>query len=510
MIKKIFLLYICAFFLFFSCSKADTDSSKNTKSDEKEESEFISYDAFCSEYYEGLDNVLASRETKLIDYLEMNREKAREGAKDKILNTFFAAKKEYHKLLQEGDVPADIKGQIAELDELIQQHYIENYLCFYDILFIDTDGEIFHTIRKEKDYQANIFAGRLGSTALAEKMRASPSESLVDFQFYEISGEPSAFFIEPAVEEEIRVGWFVFQFAVNKINRIFSSNAQLGVTGEVILVNEEHYMLTDSRFMPESAILRQPLSDQNIRSKFQEEKGHKIVIDYRGFRVLSSFEVFIFLDCKWLIIAKISEAEILTNYYSKYRDQLGPVVEKAFAFKTPKMLPYRAIKEETIDVDMDEFRRIDDNRVLYTHGVSSCTAVLITYPGQFAYLAHISNYDAVYGGEKTDLLGQMIDRINYLEIPQSEKLNLHFTVISPESTAWEGALDILLDRGFLLHQISFFSNDSAHYANLAYYFETDSKLLIWKLSDGSYRAEETENVPSFGEALRIVLNSKDT
>jgi hypothetical protein len=509
MVKKNSLLFLCILFLFASCSKTDTNTARQKNTDtaleNKKETELISYESFCAEYYERMDNVLASRKAKLIDYLEINREKAREGARDKILNTFFRAKEEYNKLLKEGSVPADIKQQIAELDELIQQHYIENYLRFYDILFIDTEGEIFHTIRKEKDYQANIFSGTLGKTALAEKMKARPSESLVDFQFYEISGEPSAFFIEPAVEDDVRVGWFVFQFAVNKINRIFSSNAQLGTTGEVFLVNEEHYMLTDSRFMPESAILRQQLSDENIHSKFQEEKGHKIVIDYRGFRVLSSFEVFSFLDCRWLIIAKITEAEILTDYYSAYRDCLVSKVDEVFASRQPGMLPYRPVKEHTIDVDMDEFRRIDGKQVLYTHGVSSCTAVLISYPGQFAYLAHISNYDAVYGGTKTDLLDQMIDRITYLEISQSEKLNLRFTVVSPKPTAWKGILDILLKRGFLLHQVSFFGNDTARYANLAYYLASDSKLIIWKLSDESFRSEDTENVPSFGEALRLVL-----
>ena len=96
------------------------------------------------------------------------------------------------------------------------------------------------------------------------------------------------------------------------------------------LVNKNCYMLTDSRFYGETNILKKNLSKDNIESKFSEKKGHKTVTDYRGYRVLSSFEVVHVLNSKWLIVAKIDEDEILTEYYKKNKAKLQLQIIEAF------------------------------------------------------------------------------------------------------------------------------------------------------------------------------------
>ena len=110
--------------------------------------------------------------------------------------------------------------------------------------------------------------------------------------------------IEPLIENGKTLGWIVMQCSINKINSIFTNNNSLGTTGELVLVNKDHYLLTNSKFRAEPTILRQQLPHENIESKFKEGQGHKLVTDYRGKKVLSSFEVFEFLGSKWLIIAR--------------------------------------------------------------------------------------------------------------------------------------------------------------------------------------------------------------
>jgi len=63
------------------------------------------------------------------------------------MTSFFVAKKEYYALMKDTVVPKQMVAQIEDLKQKIQYYYLLNYLNFYDILFIDTQGEIFYTIR---------------------------------------------------------------------------------------------------------------------------------------------------------------------------------------------------------------------------------------------------------------------------------------------------------------------------------------------------------------------------
>ena len=58
---------------------------------------------------------------------------------------------------------------------------------------------------------------------------------------------------------------------------------------------------------------------------------------------------------------------------------------------------------------------------LQTLGVSTCTAVIATYPGKFGYMAHVSPLDSVYGGNVTDLVGLITKKIKTYDIYKYER-----------------------------------------------------------------------------------------
>ena len=87
------------------------------------------------------------------------QEKAETICSDSLMSKFFPLKRDYYRLQREGSVPPKLFRAVEDLKAVIQQHYIQNYLLFYDILCIDSDGEIFYTIRKQTDYHKNIFSG---------------------------------------------------------------------------------------------------------------------------------------------------------------------------------------------------------------------------------------------------------------------------------------------------------------------------------------------------------------
>lgn len=421
-----------------------------------------------AEAFQRLDNIRKDKKRQLFDYLEKISKNAEAIKTDSVMLEFFHLKNSYYQLQKTTAPPESLIHQIGELKKNIREHYLRHYLSFYDILFVEKGGDIFYTIRQQSDYHKNIFQGELAKTALAQQLKENPPKTFVDYQYYAVSGEPSAFLVMPVLKEENLEGWFVFQCAINKINNMFTQETGLGETGEVFLVNKRHYMLTDSRFFGDSSILKRHLSRENIAAKFREKSGHKIVVDYRGFRVLSSFEVCRFANSEWLLIAKIDEDEIITEQYKKKRDEIRNSIIGAFREESSedcgKMKA--SADRKLIEVDIDEFRKVQNNELIGTYGVSTCTAVIVSFPGKFSYMSHISNLDRIYGGHTTDLIGHILKRIKTFDLYKYERRKLKVTVIANHLETIMNTIDMLVDEGIFLSQIKFMHNGNAQYANL--------------------------------------------
>ncbi|MBN1182003.1 MAG: cache domain-containing protein [Bacteroidales bacterium] len=482
-IQAIFLLFFV--FIFHDCSKS------------------ISYKEFEENTYSDLQIILQERKTQLINYLTEIMNLAKNVRHDEVMMNFFKTKKEYYALRNDSLVPDILVNEIEKLKQNIENYYLENYLNFYDIMFIDNDGEIFYTIRKEDDYHKNIFQGSLANTGLSLKLMDKPNESFVDFQFYEVSGEPSAFFIEPVIEDNTKMGWIVLQCGIDKINRLFSINKNLGVTGEIVLVNKEHYMLTNSRFKAEPTILKQQLPTNNIESKFKEKKGYKTVIDYRGKKVLSAFEVFEFFEKEWLIIAKVDKDEVISQYYLENQDILFPKIKRNLELtKNPDRVPFN-YDEKITYVNMDEFKRCDTASTLYTHGVSTCTAVIISYPGKFSYMAHVSPYDVIYNENRTDIINQMFKQIYYFDITLSEKRDLEIKIMSGQIESFKNLIDILLNKGIFLSQIKIMYRNDAEHGNVYNINPKKKNIVNWKIkgSNPYFISQDFNDIISLEEII---------
>ena len=455
------------------------------------------------DYYEVLEEVLSSRKNQLQDYLKNIQLKAEMVQTDELMINFFEAKNNYYLAKKEIDIPHDIEQSISLLKQKIQSHYLANYRQFYDILFVNTLGDIFYTIRKQSDYHKNIFSEEMSGTGLSKQLNENPSKAFVDFQFYNYSGQPSAFYIQPVYKKGEHLGWLVLQSTINKINSIFYDFRNLPSSGEVLLVNKKNYLLSESRFNPKNTILKQQLSAENIEAKFKEVKGRKSVIDYRGRRVISAFDTFKLMDSDWLIIAKMDAAEAYTNEFKKMAP--NDVHELMHAYQNTGKLPDLSAASpdsDCIEVDMDEFRRVEGTKTLYTHGVATCTVLSIALPGSFAYMAHISPMDKIYGSQMTDLLGKMLQRINRLEIRQFEKQELEFVIVSKEHEPVLEAIHQLLQEDIQLNQIKILTNEEAIYANVSCGATSDDVQVFWKFKDGSFRKQSSKEMQNMFEYLQ--------
>lgn len=426
-----------------------------------------------------LDKIREQKKLQLFNYLDRVRKRADAIRTDHVMEDFFILKNKYYHLQQQKTPSKGLIQTIETLKQKINEYYLRRYRLFYDILFINRDGDIFYTIRKQTDYHKNVFQGKLADTALARQLKKHPKQTFVDYQYYDVSDEPSSFIVEPVIKAGEFAGWFVLQCAINKINNMFTYEAGLGRTGEVFLVNEENYMLTDSRFSGDSSILKKSLSEENIEAKFEERAGHKIVTDYRGFRALSSFEVCQIADSEWLLIAKIDEDEIITEQYKKQRQPLQADLIELFRERTLHKCSEIEVDENPVVVDMDEFRKVKKGEMIGTFGVSTCTAVIISFPGKFAYLSHISNLDRIYGGNTTDLISHMLKRIKTFDIYKYERRQLQATIVANHFESVMNTINSLVDAGFFLSQIKFIYNGEAEYGRVIHDYMTNETCVRW-------------------------------
>lgn len=471
--------------------------------------EICGYTEMKRQALQRLDTIRAEKKALLFDYLALLESKADRLASDEGMKRFFNIKKKYYRLLKECPPTEAAATAIENLKKEINRHYLQNYLVFHDILFIDRNGDIFYTIRKEADYHQNIFSGELAKTSLSKRLKNNPEKSFVDYQYYAVSGEPSAFIVKPVYEGDHIAGWFALQCAINKINSFFAySSDRMGTTGEVFLVNRDNYMLTDSRFDGNSSILKKHLSAQNIDEKFRRRCGHKTVIDYRGYKALSSFEVCSVGGTEWLLIAKIDQDEIVSDLFSQRESYYAPRLSTYY--KThPVGVPGSMLKcNSSITVDMDEYRKSSEKKPLCTYGISTCTAIVVSFPGKFAYMGHLSNLDAMYGNKTTDITANILKHVKKFDIYQYELRNLEIIIAAPHTETLIPLLRRLGKEGIFLSQIRFFHSETADYGNLFHDYTTGETRVEW-VPKSEKRAHMLQTVAETPTVSTTILNLSD-
>ncbi len=466
-------------------------------------------------YFRVLDKIKVTKKRQMIDYFSKIKQTVHEVDRDeKILHCFTVMRNYCNSNPMRTDAPS-----LYKLEYEMDVHYVEKYGDFYDILFIDNKGFVFHSIKHEADYHTNLFTGQFSDTQLAKHMKNNPDSEFVDYEFYSPSDEPAAFFLKPVQENNEMLGWLALQFPINKINAILSDHKGLGRTGEVYLVNKNKLMLTDSRFIEDSTILKLKIDTDAIRLALTRESGKMIINDYRDVRVLSSFEQFDIFGHSWIIIAEIDEDEAVSNHYQKYKKFYLPRIVEYYTNIASKMNTSgkemsRSIKGKR--VDMNEFCMTRSGEVLETQGVGPCTSIIIYYPKKFGYLAHISPKDEIYQkslllkylpwGEKTCFLEELVKRIQYYDIYPYQLKDLQFVVIATHDKSLETIIDQLFNMGVNLAQIKFLYNPLANYANVAFNQSDDSVYVEW-LAENRKNAsffENTSTIDSIGTMVKKI------
>ena len=462
------------------------------------------------EFFRTLTAMRIDRKAQIVDYFQSARRLADEIVRDSVMVERFFQR------LDSRERPPNPNDDMV-VDSRFATHYGE----FYDILFVDHDGNVFHSVRYESDLGTNIFHGPLSGTKLAKHLRDATGITFIDYELYPPSDELGAFFAVPVVASDrpnskggsdAPVGWFVLQCPVNKLKSILSNRRQLGRTGETYLVNMDQRMVTESRFRPGPTDMELRVDTAAVTAAIGTGVGEKMVNDYRGCRVLSSYETFEILGTKWVILAEIDEAEVVTEHYKThkefYRDEIIDYLTRSKAVPSSPLKYARKAKT----VDMNEFRKATPGDTLYTGGVATCTAVAITLPDHFGYLAHIGPTDCIYGEPDrghNNCLGEMLNNLQRFDVYPCELADLEVTIVATHTASFAATVDLLLEVGIELSQIRFACNTQAASASVLVTNEDESVHVRWISSLADMTSVTGTDVEDLGSIVKRLAAEED-
>ncbi|MFA5454890.1 MAG: methyl-accepting chemotaxis protein [Sulfurimonas sp.] len=224
--------------------------------------------------------------------------------------------------------PFPVKESSAKEMRLPHEVYFQKYLKEYgysDIYVISAKhGHVMYSAAKKSDYGTNLTYGSLKDSGLGEiyrKTLQNKRPTFVDMKPYVAdSNAPSIFIGTPIIVAAEIKGVLVFKIDNTLIKKIMQYRGGYGESQEDYLVGGDKLMRSDSYLDPKGHSLQASFANPTTGSVDTEasrdalagKSETKIVIDYNGNPVLSSFStVNVGEDFKWAILSEIDEAEVL-------------------------------------------------------------------------------------------------------------------------------------------------------------------------------------------------------
>jgi len=199
------------------------------------------------------------------------------------------------------------KIQDKKRDFLIQiqafQETVKFSIGFEDVKVIGKDGRVFFSLvsldKTDNFSQDSLFLqGLIAPFVDFEQALNTANKMIVTVPIFELE---NAWGSEP-------IGVIIATLRTDDLNAVLLDRGGLGDSGEVYLVNEDFYMISESRFV-EDAPFNQIVDTLPVRECFENGKGYSgIYSDYRGNQIFGS--TFCVKDLGFILLAEIDQEEI--------------------------------------------------------------------------------------------------------------------------------------------------------------------------------------------------------
>ncbi|MBF0614139.1 MAG: HAMP domain-containing protein [Magnetococcales bacterium] len=201
-------------------------------------------------------------------------------------------------------------------------HFTKEY-GYYDLFLIAADGDITYSFAKESDLGQNLITGSLNSSSLGKafnKAIKNHNTTLGDFEPYAPSkGEPAAFIVAPIIENNKLIGAIGLQLSLESINGVMQQRDGMGQSGETYLVGPDKRMRSDSFIDKQGhsvkasfagTVEKNGVDTEGSREALAGKSGSKVIIDYNGNPVLSSYAPIKVGETVWAVLAEIDLSEV--------------------------------------------------------------------------------------------------------------------------------------------------------------------------------------------------------
>lgn len=221
---------------------------------------------------------------------------------------------------------------------------------YYDVYYLDPEGNILFSLRQEKDLGTSLFTGAYKLTRFAKATRLAietKKTQFSDLEFYEPSFNIlSGHFVQPVLDENNQLaGLIALQITMDRINQIILQDAGYGETGQAYIVGRDQLLRSAMRFGSEEDILRKKIDNQKITDwlfflqhqnnpqllrtrELDEEKVSTYDADESGKYVLGIYRNLDYLNAlgvHWVLIEEIEHSEAFA-----YARKLSDIVKLSF------------------------------------------------------------------------------------------------------------------------------------------------------------------------------------
>ncbi len=201
--------------------------------------------------------------------------------------------------------------------------YFTKEYGYYDLFLLSTDGDVNYTVGRESDLGQNLTTGNLKESSLGKAFATamkSGQATLGDFAPYAPSNnEPAGFIVTPIKKSGTIIGAVALQLSLDSINAVMQQRDGMGTTGESYLVGGDKRMRSDS-FLDKQGhsvkasfagtIEKNGVNTEGVREALNGKDDAKIILDYNGNLVLSSYAPMTIGGETWVVLAEIDLAEV--------------------------------------------------------------------------------------------------------------------------------------------------------------------------------------------------------
>jgi methyl-accepting chemotaxis protein len=245
---------------------------------------------------------------------------------------------------------------------------------YKDLYLVCPMGYAFYSVTQGDDYNTNMLNGAYSKSSLGRLVKEvlkSKQFKMADYELYPpANNEPALFVAKPLVKNNEVQLIVVLHLSLDGINKIMHKREGMGTSGETYLVGHDKLMRSDSFLDPVLRSVKASLTNptggsidtEAVTDAFSGKTASKIIKDYRGTNVLSSFTKLSVVDTSWALIAEIDETEVkkpIRNLRSSivYGGLILLIVIAAFAFFIAKQIADPLIKSAdfTKSMSMGDF-----------------------------------------------------------------------------------------------------------------------------------------------------------